>query len=162
MANTIIWNARPAAEIVCASDDVATAGLRNATTAQLATGIICPESVENGTGLFTQADFLLKLHKFDDVPHAGDNLELHIVPEFGTLYGDGEHGDLGGTFVASAQTLSGVFPLAAANGVQHVPLVGVPLPPHDFKVILKGTVNHDISDTDGSFLYIYRYCPEVQ
>jgi hypothetical protein len=162
MANLILWNARPTAEVCFETDDVATAGLRNATTAQMAAGLICPADIANGTDLYTHADFLLKLHDFDDVPHAGDFLELHIFYEFGTVYGDGEHGDVAGTPIYTGPSLHGVFPIAAFDAVQCIQLLGVPIGPHDFRVALKGTVSHDIADSDGSFLYIYRYGVEVQ
>ena len=161
MANTIIWNARPTAETVMAADDVSAVGLRNATSAEMATGILGAEEIANGTGLFTHADFLLKLHDFDDVPHAGDYLDLHIFYQFDALWGDGEHGDLGGP-VTSANTFHGRFVLAVADGIQHIAIVGVPLGPYDFRCMLKGVVSHDIADTDGSLLYVYRYCLEVQ
>ena len=162
MANAILWAARPTAEAVMAADDVAVAGLRNATTAQMAAGLLGAEEIANGTGLFTHADFLLKLHAFDDVPHAGDYLDLHIFYQFDALWGDGEDGDLAGTWVTSAQTHHGRFVLAAVNGVQHIQIVGVPIGPHDFRCALKGVVSHDIHDSDGSLLYVYRYSVEVQ
>lgn len=155
MANTIIWNARPSAEAV------AFAGLQNATMAAMAAGLISTTDVSNGTELYTHADFLLKLHDFDDVPHAGDFLELHIFYEFATLYGDGEHGDLGGP-VYGAPSLHGIFPVSAVDGVQHIQLLGVPIGPHDFRVGLRGVVNHDIVDSEGSSLNIYRYGLELQ
>jgi len=162
MANAILWAARPTAEAVMAADDVAPAGLRNATTAQMAAGLLGAEEITNGTGLFTHADFLLKLHDFDAAPTAGDYLDLHIFYEFDALWGDGEEGDLAGTWVTSPQTLAGRFVLAAVDGIQHIQLLGVPIGPHDFRCALKGVVGQDIADTDGSLLYVYRYSMELQ
>jgi hypothetical protein len=154
MAKNILWNARPAAEEL-----IAVAGaLKNLANA----GIAISGECANGTGLFTMADFLLYLHDFAAVPTAGGFFELHIVYEFGTIMGDGEDGDLAGTPRLSGNTLVGVFPVYAGDEDQYIPLPGVPISPHDFKVCLVNRCGQAVANTDGSTLNIFRYCSEVQ
>ena len=159
MANAVLWNDRPSAEVVMDVDDVAPAGLRDADNAEV---LIAPADVANGTGLFTHADFLLYLHDFDAAPAAGGYFECHIVYEFGTTYGDGEDGDVGGTPHLSGATFVGAFPVYAGDEDQTIQLVGVPIGPHDFRVILVNKCGQAIADADGSYLKIFRYSTEVQ
>lgn len=154
MANTIIWNARPSAEELIA----ATGTLKNLANAANAISGAC----ENGTGLYTYADFLLYLHDFAAAPTAGGYFECHIVYEFNTTYGDGEDGDLAGTPNLTGNTLVGVFPVKASDEDQYIQLIGVTLRPHDFKVVLVNKCGQAIPNTDGSTLNIFRYCDEVQ
>jgi len=142
-----------------ATTAVAPAGLRDADAAEV---LIAAADVANGTGLFTMADFLLYLHDFDAAPAAGGYFELHIVYEFDTLYGDGEDGDVAGTPHLSGNTLMGVFPVYAGDEDQYIQLTGVPIGPHDFRVILKNSCSQPIANTDGSYLAIFRYSDEVQ
>lgn len=159
MANTILWNARPTAETVMAADAVAPAGLRDADNNE---ELIAAADVANGTGLYTYADFLLYLHDFDAAPTAGGYFELHIIYEFDALYGDGEDGDVAGNPGLSGNTLHGVFPVTASDENQYIQLLRVPIGPHDFRVILVNKCGQAIADSDGSFLYVYRYCDELQ
>lgn len=159
MANTIPWNARPTAEVVMSNVAVAPAGIQDADVTEV---LIAAADVANGTGLYTMADFILYLHDFDDVPHVGDLVELHIIYEFDAIYGDGEDGDLAGTPALSANTLHGIFPVFAGNNSQTIQALGVPLGPHDFRVILQMRLSHAIANSAGSYLSIYRYCLEVQ
>ena len=155
MANKILWDARPSAVAIVAADGVIK-NLANAATA------ITAADIPNGTDLNTHADFLLKLHDFAAAPTAGGYFELHIVYEFGTLYGDGEDGDLDGTPVLGGATLAGVFPVAAADAVQHIQLTGIPIGPHDFRVLLVNKCGQAIANSDGSTLNGFFYCLEVQ
>ena len=158
MASTLIWNARPTKEIVMAADAVAPAGLRDADDAET---LIAAADVANGTDLLTYADFLLYLHDFDAAPDAGGYFELHIIYEFDALYGDGEDGDVAAPHL-SANTLFGIFPVYAGDEDQHIQLTGVPIGPYDFRVVLVNKSGDAIANTDGSFLYIFRYCDESQ
>lgn len=157
MANTILWNARPTAEALIAADGV----LKNLAAAGVAT---CAADVANGTDLYTHADFLLYVHDFAAAPAAGGYFSLHILYEFGTTYGDGEDGDVANVTAAhlSGNTLVGVFPINASDEDQYVQLTGVPIGPHDFRVVIVNKTSQAIPNTDGSTLAIYRYCQELQ
>lgn len=159
MASTNLWNARPTAETVMAANAVAPAGLRDADNNE---ELIAAADVENGTGLFTDADFLLYLHDFDAAPSAGGSFELHIIYEFDAIYGDGEDGDVSGDPALGGNTLHGIFPVKAADENQYIQFLGVPIGPHDFRVMLVNKCGQPIANTDGSLLYIYRYCLESQ
>ena len=165
MANAVLWDARPSAETVMATTSVAPNGLRDADASEI---LVAAADVANGTDLKTHADFLLYLLDFDDHPHAGDYVELHIIYEFGTLYGDGEDGDVAAptTIRLSGATFAGLFPIygtaAAGDENQHIQLCGIPIGPHDFRVVLKFMCSHNLADSDGSFLQIFRYSLEVQ
>lgn len=159
MANTIIWNARPSAEVIMATDAVAPAGLRDADDAEI---LIAAADVANGTGLYTFADFLLYLHDFDAAPTAGGYFELHLCYELGTVYGDGEDGDVAGTPRLGGNTLMGIFPVYAGDENQAIQLLRVPIGPHDFRAILVNKCGQAIANGDGSYLSIFRYCDEVQ
>lgn len=155
MANAILWDARPSAEAVIAADGVLK-NLANGATA------ISPTDVANGTDLKTHADFLLYLHDFAAAPTAGGYFELHLIYEFTTLYGDGEDGDLAGTPRLTGNTLAGIFPVYAGDEDQYIQLTGVPIGPHDFRVVLVNKCGQAIPNTDGSLLNIYRYSLESQ
>ena len=159
MANTHIWYDRPSAETVMATTSVAPNGLRDADNNET---LIAAADVANGTGLYTHADFLLYLHDFDAAPTAGGYFELHLVYELGTVYGDGEDGDVAGTPHLSGSTLLGAFPVYAGDENQAIQLCGIPLGPHDFRVILVNKCGQAIADSDGSYLSIFRYCMETQ
>jgi hypothetical protein len=155
MANKIIWDARPTASELIAATGVLK-NLANAATA------ISPTDVANGTALNTYADFLLYLHDFAAAPTAGGYFECHIIYEFNTTYGDGEDGDLAGTPNLTGNTLVGVFPVKASDEDQYIQLMGVPIRPHDFRVLLVNKCGQAIPNTDGSTLNIFTYCDEVQ
>jgi len=155
MANKLQWDARPSA-----SELIAAAGvLKNLANNGIA---ITTTDVANGTALNTHADFLIYLHDFAAAPSAGGYFELHIVYEFGSTYGDGEDGDVAGTPNLTAATLAGVFPTKAADEDQYIQLTGVPIGPHDFRVIIVNKCGQAIPNTDGSTLNIFPYCLEVQ
>ena len=155
MANKLLWDARPnATEIIAAAGVLK--NLANAATA------ISPTDVANGTNLNTHADFLLYLHDFAAAPTAGGYFELHIVYEFGTIYGDGEDGDLGGTPNLTAQTLVGIFPVKAADEDQYIQMLGVEIRPHDFRVLIVNKCGQAIANSDGSTLNGFFYCLELQ
>ena len=157
MASTLLWNARPAAEVLIAASGV----LKNLAAAGVAT---CAADVANGTDLYTHADFLLYIHDFAAAPTAGGYFSLHIIYEFGTVYGDGEDGDVAAVAAAhlSGNTLVGVFPIDAVDEDQYVQLTGVPIGPHDFRVVIVNNTSQAIPNTDNSTLSIYRYCYESQ
>ena len=155
MPSKLIWDARPSAVELIAAAGVLK-NLANAATA------ISPTDVANGTALNTHADFLLYLHDFAAAPSAGGYFECHIVYEFNTTYGDGEDGDLAGTPTLGANTLVGVFPTKAADEDQYIQLCGVPIGPHDFRVLLVNKCGQAIANTDGSTLNIFTYCYESQ
>ena len=159
MANALLWGARPTAEVVMATDAVAPAGLRDADNNEV---LIAAADVANGTGLFTHADFLLYLHDFDAAPTAGGYFALHIIYEFDALYGDGEDGDVAGTPRLSGATQFGVFPVYAGDEDQYIQLTGIPIGPHDFRMILENKCGQPIANSDGSYLAIFRYNQEVQ
>ena len=155
MANKVLWDARPSAvEIVAAAGVLK--NLANAATA------ITAADVANGTDLNTHADFLLYLHDFAAAPTAGGYFELHIIYEFGAIYGDGEDGDLAGTPRLGGATLAGVFPVYAGDEDQYIQLTGIPIGPHDFRVVLVNKCGQAIANSDGSLLNGYFYCLEVQ
>lgn len=160
MASTLLWNARPAAEVLIAADGV----LKNLAAAGVAK---CAADVANGTDLYTHADFLLYVHDFAAAPAAGGYFALYIIYEFGTSsekYGDGEDGDVANVTAASlsGNQLVGVFPVNASDEDQYIQLCGVPIGPHDFRVVIVNNTSQAISNTDGSTLAIYRYCYEAQ
>jgi hypothetical protein len=159
MANKLQWDARPTAADVFATG----AGLKNAAATAL---LIAAADVANGTALNTHADFLLMLNNFDDHPHAGDNVELHIIYEFDTTYGDSEDGDVAGTPRLSGNTLVGIFPVygtaVAGDENQTIQLTGVPIGPHDFRVVLQLRLSHDLADENDHYLKIFTYCLESQ
>lgn len=155
MPSKLLWDARPSAVELIAAAGVLK-NLANAATA------ISPTDVPNGTDLNTHADFLLYLHDFAAAPTAGGYFELHIVYEFGAIYGDGEDGDLAGTPRLSSATFAGIFPVYAGDDDQYIPLTGVPIGPHDFRVVLVNKCGQAIPNTDGSTLNIFTYCNEAQ
>jgi len=155
MANKLLWDARPSAVELIAADGVLK-NLANAATA------ISPTDVANGTALNTHADLLLYLHDFADAPSAGGYFECHIVYEFGTTYGDGEDGDLAGTPNLTGATFVGAFPVKASKEDQYIQLVGVPIGPHDFRVVLVNKCGQAIANSNGSTLNIFTYCMESQ
>jgi hypothetical protein len=154
MPNAILWNAKPSAETLLATDGA----LKNLANGAAAVSAEC----ENGTGLYRFADFELYLHDFAAAPTAGGYFELHIVYQLdGTNYADGEDGDMGTPRLSSA-TYAGSFPVYAGDEDQRIQLTGVPLSPHDFKCSLLNVTGQAIANTDGSFLKIYRYSEELQ
>lgn len=155
MTSKLQWDARPTATELIAATGVLK-NLANAATA------ISPTDVANGTALNTHADFLLYLHDFAAAPTAGGYFECHLIYEFTTTYGDGEDGDLGGTPNLTGNTLVGVFPVKASDEDQYIQLTGVPIGPHDFRVLLVNRCGQAIPNTDGSTLNGYFYCLEGQ
>ena len=155
MANKILWDARPSAVEIVAAAGV----LKNLANAAMA---ITAADIPNGTDLNTLADFLLKLHDFAAAPTAGGYFELHIIYEFGAIYGDGEDGDLAGTPRLGGATLAGVFPVYAGDEDQYIQLTGIPIGPHDFRVLLVNKCGQAIANSDGSTLNGFFYCHEVQ
>jgi hypothetical protein len=81
-----------------------------------------------------------------------------------TVYGDGEDGDLANPAATqlSANTLVGTFPVKAGDEDQTIQLCGIPIGPHDFKVVLQNVCGQAIANTDGSYLKMYPYCYEAQ
>jgi hypothetical protein len=154
MPNKVLWDARPTGVALIAT----TGTLKNLAN----DGVAVSDHYENGTHLNTHADLLLYLHDFAAAPSAGGYFALHIVYELGTVYGDGEDGDLAGTPNLTALTFIDVFPLKAADEDQTLQLMGIPLWPHDFKVVLVNKSGQAIPNTDGSYLTIFPYCQEVQ
>ena len=157
MPSTLLWNARPSAEELIAAAGV----LKNLAAAGVAT---CAADVANGTDLYTHADFLLYIHDFAAAPLAGGYFSLYIIYEFGAIYGDGEDGDLANVLAAhlSGNQLAGVFPVNPADDAQYIQLTGVPIGPHDFRVVIVNNTSQAIPNTDNSTLNMYRYCYESQ
>jgi len=157
MASTILWNARPSAEALIASTGV----LKNLAAAGVAT---CAADVDNGTGLYTHADFLLYVHDFAAAPAAGGYFSLYIIYEFNTTYGDNEDGDVANVIAThlNGNQQVGVFPVVASDEDQYIQLTGVPIGPHDFRVVIVNNTSQAIPNTDGSTLSIFRYCYESQ
>ena len=155
MSDKLQWDARPTGADVFATG----AGLKNAAPDAV---LVAAADVANGTALNTHADFLLYLHDFDDVPHAGDYVGVHIIYEFGTIYGDGEDGDVAATPRLTGNTLVGIFPVYAGDENQYIQLTGVPIGPHDFRVVLELKISHDLTDVDDHYMQIFPYCMEVQ
>lgn len=161
MANALLWNARPSAEVVMATTAVAPAGLRDADNAEQ---LVAAADVANGTDLYTHADFLLYLHDFDAAPTAGGYFELHLIYELGSVYGDGEDGDVAAptTIRLTGNTLAGIFPVYASDENQSIQLLSVELKPHDFRCVLVNKCGQAIADSDGSYLSVFRYAMELQ
>ena len=155
MANKILWDGKPGDEIIMIA---ASGPLRNLAD----TTIAVSTEVLNGTTLDTWAWFQLYVHDWDAAPDAGAHFEIHIVYQFdGTLYADGEQGDVDNP-ILSAATQVGVFPVSAGDVPQIIPVVDVPIGPFDFKVCLVNRTGTDIVDGDGSTLTMWRSCLEVQ
>lgn len=157
MASTLLWNARPTAEEVIG----ATGTLKNLAAAGVA---VAAADVGNGTDLLTHADFLLYVHDFAAAPAAGGYFSLYLIYEFTTTYGDGEDGDVANVLAThlSAAQFAGIFPVKASDEDQYIQLCGVPIGPHDFRVVIVNNTSQAIPNTDGSTLNIYRYCYESQ
>ena len=157
MVSTLLWNARPSAEALIASTGV----LKNLAAAGVA---VCAADVANGTDLYTHADFLLYVHDFAAAPAAGGYFALYIIYEFNTTYGDNEDGDVANVIAAhlNGNQLVGIFPVVAADQDQYIQLTGVPIGPHDFRVVIVNNTSQAIPNTDGSTLSIFRYCYESQ
>lgn len=152
MANKILWHPESVATLLAAELN----NMANAAT------VIDGADYDNATNQFQLADFLLHLIDFDAAPTAGGYFELHIIYKLdGTLYGDGEHGDLGGVVVSGA-TFMGVFPVAATDGAQHIQLIGVPLSPFAFRVAVVNKCGQDLTAVDTHWLKICPYNHEVQ
>ena len=155
MANKILWDAKPTDAIIMAA---ASGPLRNLAAA----GIAVSSEVTNGTALNTMGSFQLYVHDFAAAPAAGGYFSLHIVYQMdGTLYADGETGDVADPNL-SAATLMGIFPVLASDEPQLIPLINVPLAPFDFKVCIVNNTSQAIPDTDNSTLTFYPYSAEVQ
>lgn len=154
MANEQLWNARPSAETLIATDG----SLKN-----LADGAIAVTAADdNGTDLDTRADFELYLHDFAAAPDAGAVFQLHICYEMdASNYCDGEDGDMADPNL-SANTLMGIFNVLDSDEDQRIQLLGVPLSPHDFTAALVNLCGTAIPNTNGSFLKMYKYNYEVQ
>ena len=135
--------------------------LKNLAAAGVAT---CAADVANGTGLLTHADFLLYVPDFAAAPAAGGYFSLYIIYEFNTTYGDNEDGDVANVIAAhlNGNQLAGVFPVVAADQDQYIQLTGVPIGPHDFRVVIVNNTSQAIPNTDGSTLSVFRYCYESQ
>ena len=159
MANQLLWDARPTGAVVMATTSVAPAGLRDADANEI---LIAAADVANGTALYTHADFLLYLHDFDAAPAAGSYVELHIIYEFATVYGDGEDGDVSGTPRLTGNTLAAIFPVYAGDENQAIQVMGIETQPHDFRCILVPYITTNIADGDGSYLTIFPYGLELQ
>lgn len=157
MASTLIWNARPTGETVIAASST----LKNLANDGVA---VAAANVDNGTELYTHADFLLYAHDFASAPTAGGYFALYIIYEFNTTYGDGEDGDVANVLAAhlTANQLAGIFPVKAADEDQYIQLCGVPIGPHDFRCVIVNNTSQAIPNTDGSTLNIYRYAYEAQ
>ena len=155
MANKILWAAESGTTLLSTE-------LNNLAPDGLA---IDGADYDNATNLFTEASFLLYCDDFDAAPTAGDYMELHLCYKVdGTLYGDGEDGDLAGTPALSGNTLVGIFPLDATDGNQSIQLMGVPLKPFAFKAVIvhKGSASSDLTAVDTHLLKMYPYNAEVQ
>ena len=154
MANTILWDAHPSAEVLIDT----TGTLKNLANDGIAVSAEC----ENGTTLKRFADFELYVHDFAAAPSAGAHFELHIVYQLdGTNYADGEDGDVADPNLGP-NTWHGSFSIIASDEDQRVQLMAVPLGPHDFKCCVVNKTGQAIPNTDGSTLKIFRYTDEVQ
>jgi len=154
MASALLWDARPTAATIIAT----TGALKN--LANDANAI--SDEVTNGTALKTHMDLMLYLHDFAAAPTAGGYFACHVVYEMDAVLGDGEDGDLAGTPNLTGNTQVGVFPVKAADEDQTIQLVGIPIAPHDFKVVLVNKCGQAIPNTDGSYLKAYCYSYESQ
>ena len=155
MANKIQWDGKPTGTVIMAA---AGGPLRNLAN----DGIAVSSEVTNGTDLNMRASFQLYVHDFAAAPDAGAYFECHIVYQLdGTLYADGEDGDLADPNLSNA-TLVGTFAILNRDEDQLVQLVGVPIEPFDFKVCVVNKTGEAIPDTDNSTLTIWTYTPEVQ
>ena len=152
MVNKMLWLPESAASLL-------TTELNNAAAAAI---IVDGADYVNATNKFRWADFFLQLTAFDDVPHTGDNVELHLFYKFdGTLYADGEAGDVN-TPTPSANSFHGLFLIEAAVGPQHQQLLQVPLSPFDFRAAVVLNISHDLTAVDTHYLKMYPYSEEMQ
>jgi len=155
MANKILWDANPSADVIMAAVGGALRDLVD-------DGIAVSDEVTNGTDLNTMASLELYVHDFAAAPDSGAYFEAHIVYQLdGTNYADGEDGDLAEPNL-SAATEVGVFPIVASDVDQRVQIVGIPIEPFDFKVCVINRSGQAIPDTDNSKLTIWTYAAEVQ
>lgn len=154
MSKAILWDAKPSAETLIATDGA----LKNLADDAIAVSA----EVTNGTALKTRATFELYVHDFAAAPDAGGYFELHVCYQLDeTNYADGEDGDLEDPNL-SAATLVGIFPILNSDEDQRVQLTGIVIEPFDFKCCVVNRSGQAIPNTDGSFLKIYRYSDEVQ
>lgn len=154
MANKVLWDDRPSA-VTLIDTDGALKNLAN-------DGNAIAAEYANGTNLLTHADFLLYLHDFAAAPSSGGYFALHIVYELGTVYGDGEDGDLAGTPNLTSNTFVDAFNVKASDEDQAIQLMGIALKPHDFKVVLVNKCGQAVANSNGSYLKMFPYCQEVQ
>ena len=155
MASEQLFTEKPTGSIIMIA---ASGPLRNLQAA----GFCVSAEVANGTSLKTMADFKLFVHDWSAAPAAGGYFELHICYKLdGTLYMDGEDGDLNAPNL-SAATLVGIFPIFAGDVAQLIQLTEVPLRPFDFKVVIVNRTSVNIPDADNSTLTIYLSSLEGQ
>jgi len=153
MATKVLWHPETVSEVI------ATAQLDNLAQGAYALGA---SDYANGTYHYMWADFVLKLADFDAAPDGNLIFELHLFYQHdGTLYADGEHGDLG-NIKPSGNSLHGIFIIDETDGLQYQQVLGVPLSPYDFRVAVKNDCGQDLADSSSHFLKMYPYNPEGQ
>ena len=152
MANKVLWAPESIATLLSTE-------LNNMANAAL---VVDGADYDNATNKFRFADFFLHLEDFDAAPTAGGYFELHIFYKFdGSLYADNEEGDAA-TPVRNANSLHGVFPVAATDGPQNIELLGVPLSPIAFKCAVYNGCGQDLTAVDTHYLKMVAYNEEIQ
>ena len=151
MANKILWQTESAATLLSTE-------LNNAAKA---TVIVDGADYDNATNQFRFADFLFSA-TFDAACDAGSYVELHIFYKLdGSVYGDGEDGDIAAP-VASAASLVGVFPIGADAGPIFQQLLRVQLSPFAFRAAVRAMTGQDFTAADTHYVKMYPYNEELQ
>lgn len=151
MANKILWAAESAATLLSTELN----NVANGAT------VVDGADYDNATNKFQYADFLFQ-GIFDAACDAGSYIELHIFYKLdGSVYGDGEDGDIAAP-VASGASLVGIFPIGADAGPIYQQIIGVPLSPFAFRAAVKIVTGQDMTAADTHYVKMYPYNPEVQ
>lgn len=111
---------------------------------------------DNAANKYRWADFLFQAI-FDAACDAGALVELHVFYRLdGTVYGDGEDGDIAAP-VASGNSLHGIFNIGADAGPIFQQCLRVPLSPFKFRGAVRPLTGQDLTPVDTHYLKIYPY-----
>lgn len=151
MANKVLWQTESAATLLSTE-------LNNVANGSLT---VDAADYDNATNQFRYADFLFS-GTFDAACNAWSYVELHIFYKLdGSVYGDGEDGDIAAP-VASSASFVGIFPIGADAGPIFQQLLGVRLSPFAFRAAVKLVTGQDLTAADTHYVKMYPYNEEVQ
>lgn len=107
--------------------------------------------VDNATDLYMWADFEFTC-TFASAPSAGQTVDLYLVPSVdNTNFADGD-----ASIVPPTTYYRGSFVLRAVTSAQRVAVLGVPLPPEKFKVLLANSSGAALP-SGGGIVKMQRY-----